>query len=169
MSHFFPTSAELSRHQIFPGVNISTCSGEHMMLSFVELEPHSVVAEHSHPHEQVGMVLSGRAVFLSAMRKKPSSKGTCTVFPATSATRWWFLINQSRRWTSSIPSARNIGNRLGQGKNSFSIHVWVAITRNCIFQPELLIRHKPLLDKTLCQNRRRGNSFQGFSPRNVFC
>jgi quercetin dioxygenase-like cupin family protein len=34
-----------------------------MMLSHVRLEPGSVVEEHSHPHEQVGMVLEGRAHF----------------------------------------------------------------------------------------------------------
>ena len=33
------------------------------MMSFVEIKPRAIVAEHSHPHEQVGMVLEGRAVF----------------------------------------------------------------------------------------------------------
>jgi len=63
MSHYFPTSDELGRHTIFPGVHIRTAAAERMMLSLVDLEPHSVVAEHSHPHEQVGMVVRGRAVF----------------------------------------------------------------------------------------------------------
>jgi quercetin dioxygenase-like cupin family protein len=63
MSRFFPSSEEMSRHTIFPGVRIQTCAAERMMLSMAELEPHAVVAEHSHPHEQVGVVLSGRAVF----------------------------------------------------------------------------------------------------------
>ena len=63
MSLFFPTLAELGRHTIFPGVHIQTCAAEKMMLSLVDLEPRSVVAEHAHPHEQVGMVLKGRLVF----------------------------------------------------------------------------------------------------------
>jgi quercetin dioxygenase-like cupin family protein len=63
MSLFFPTAAELSRHTIFPGVNIQTCAADRMMLSVVDLEPHSIVADHSHPHEQVGMVLQGQLVF----------------------------------------------------------------------------------------------------------
>ena len=63
MSLFFPTAGDLSRHTIFPGVTIATCAAEKMMLSHVELEPHATVAEHSHPHEQVGMVLSGKAIF----------------------------------------------------------------------------------------------------------
>jgi len=75
MSHFFPTADELSRRQIFPGVRIATCSAEHMMLSFVELDPHAVVAEHSHPHEQVGMVLSGRAIFTIGPEEKALQQG----------------------------------------------------------------------------------------------
>jgi quercetin dioxygenase-like cupin family protein len=63
MSFFFPVSDELSRHTIFPGVNIATCAAERMMLSLVDLAAHAVVDEHSHPHEQVGMVLAGKAVF----------------------------------------------------------------------------------------------------------
>ena len=75
MSHYFPKPDELSRHRIFPGVNIATCSGEKMMLSFVELEPHSMVAEHSHPHEQVGMVLSGKAIFTIGTEEKTLQEG----------------------------------------------------------------------------------------------
>jgi quercetin dioxygenase-like cupin family protein len=75
MSHYFPTSGELARHQIFPGVHIATCSGDKMMLSLVDLEPHAVVAEHSHPHEQVGMVLSGRATFFIGTEQKTLQQG----------------------------------------------------------------------------------------------
>ena len=63
MSLFFPTSAEMGHHTIFPGVQIHTCAAEKMMLSVVDLATGSVVAEHSHPHEQVGIVLAGRLVF----------------------------------------------------------------------------------------------------------
>jgi len=63
MSLYFPTSADMGHHTIFPGVQIHTASAEKMMLSVVDLEPRSVVAEHSHPHEQVGVVLAGRLVF----------------------------------------------------------------------------------------------------------
>ena len=75
MSLYFPTAVELSRHQIFPGVQIATCSGEKLMLSYVELDPHAVVAEHSHPHEQVGMVLSGRAIFYIGPEEKTLGQG----------------------------------------------------------------------------------------------
>ena len=40
-------------------------SGEHahLVVQPVDLDPRSVVEEHDHPHEQVGMVLRGRATF----------------------------------------------------------------------------------------------------------
>ena len=64
MSVYFPDTEEQGRHTIFPGVTIRTAAAERMMLSLVDLAPRSVVEEHSHPHEQVGMVVSGRAVFV---------------------------------------------------------------------------------------------------------
>lgn len=45
--------------QVFDGVSIRTIYGEKLMMSYVHLQPHSIVAEHSHPHEQMGMVLEG--------------------------------------------------------------------------------------------------------------
>jgi quercetin dioxygenase-like cupin family protein len=75
MSLFFPTPEDMSRHTIFPGVHIQTCSAEHMMLSVVDLAPHSVVEEHAHPHEQVGMLLQGRAVFFIGDEQKTLQAG----------------------------------------------------------------------------------------------
>jgi len=75
MSFYFPTDAEHGHHTIFPGVTIATCAAETMMLSYVELAAHAVVAEHSHPHEQVGMVLEGRAVFWIGGEEKILAKG----------------------------------------------------------------------------------------------
>jgi quercetin dioxygenase-like cupin family protein len=63
VSLFFPTPNDCSRHTIFPGVHIAACASEKMMISVVDLEPLSVVEEHAHPHEQVGMLLSGHATF----------------------------------------------------------------------------------------------------------
>jgi quercetin dioxygenase-like cupin family protein len=75
MSAYFPSADECSRHNIFPGVNISTCACEKMMLSFVDLQPHAVVAEHSHPHEQVGILLEGKALFTIGGEEKLLKKG----------------------------------------------------------------------------------------------
>jgi quercetin dioxygenase-like cupin family protein len=75
VSLYFPTAEECSRHTIFPGVTVRTCAAEKMMLSLAELEPGSVVEEHAHPHEQVGMVLQGRATFTIGGEQKMLQPG----------------------------------------------------------------------------------------------
>jgi quercetin dioxygenase-like cupin family protein len=75
MSLYFPTADECSRHTIFPGVSIATCAAERMMLSHVVMEPGATVAEHQHPHEQVGMVLEGQAIFFIGAEQKKMRKG----------------------------------------------------------------------------------------------
>ena len=63
MSKYFLQRDQCSQHTIFPGVQIHTAAGEKMMLSLVEFEPRSVVLPHSHPHEQMGMLLAGELTF----------------------------------------------------------------------------------------------------------
>ena len=46
--------------EIFPGVRIRTPYGKNLMLSYVEIEDGAVVSTHQHPHEQGGVVMSGR-------------------------------------------------------------------------------------------------------------
>lgn len=61
-AYFIPAGGG-SHHEIFPGVHIRTVAGTRLMFSVVNLEEDSVVLEHSHPHEQMGLLLSGRLEF----------------------------------------------------------------------------------------------------------
>lgn len=63
MSKYFVDREQCSEHEIFPGVNIFTTAGNQMMLSLVEFEPGAVVEPHSHPHEQMGLLLEGELEF----------------------------------------------------------------------------------------------------------
>jgi len=63
MSAYFLSPAERSHHEIFPGVHIFTAAGERLMISVVELAPRSEVKPHSHPHEQMGLLLEGELTF----------------------------------------------------------------------------------------------------------
>ncbi|MCA9124781.1 MAG: cupin domain-containing protein [Planctomycetaceae bacterium] len=63
MSKYIISREDCSKHNIFPGVDIFTAAGEQMMLSFVEFAPHAVVEMHSHPHEQMGLLLEGELKF----------------------------------------------------------------------------------------------------------
>jgi len=46
-----------------PGVTARIASGEKLMFSLVTLAPNAVVPTHSHPHEQMGMLVSGTMEF----------------------------------------------------------------------------------------------------------
>ena len=50
----------------FDGVAMHATEAEKMTLSVVEMEPHAVIPEHSHPHEQIGFMVSGTAEFVIA-------------------------------------------------------------------------------------------------------
>jgi quercetin dioxygenase-like cupin family protein len=60
---YFVAPTQCSHHEIFPGVHIFTAAGQQMMLSLVEMQPHAVVEPHSHPHEQMGLLLEGELTF----------------------------------------------------------------------------------------------------------
>jgi quercetin dioxygenase-like cupin family protein len=72
---FFVDKTHCAHHTIFPGVDIYTMAGDHMMLSLVEFQPRAVVEAHSHPHEQMGMVLEGRARFICGADEKVLGPG----------------------------------------------------------------------------------------------
>ncbi len=75
MSQFFPTPEEFSRHEVFQGVTVHTCCAEKMMLSVAELAAGAVVEEHSHPHEQVGILLEGKVLFTIGGEEKTLNPG----------------------------------------------------------------------------------------------
>ena len=43
-----------------PGCRLRTPFGEHLMLSYLEMDAGAEVPLHSHPHEQAGMLLQGK-------------------------------------------------------------------------------------------------------------
>lgn len=45
------------------GVHMRAVWGEGAMVNYVELEPGAVVERHSHPEEQIGLVVSGLLIF----------------------------------------------------------------------------------------------------------
>lgn len=59
----FDELAALGPQDIWEGVVVRAVHGERITLGVVELEPSSVVPEHSHGNEQLGMVLSGTVTF----------------------------------------------------------------------------------------------------------
>ena len=52
--------AQVQPIEAVPGCRLRTPYGEHLMLSYLEMDEGAVVPMHSHPHEQGGMLLKGR-------------------------------------------------------------------------------------------------------------
>src|SRR5512134_1489468 len=50
---------EMASRELCPGVTAKVAWGEKLMFSLVTLAPDAVVPEHAHPHEQMGMLVSG--------------------------------------------------------------------------------------------------------------
>lgn len=77
----FIRANESKRQSIFPGVEIATAAGDQMMLSLVECQPNSIVERHAHPHEQVGIVLDGRARFIVGEEEQDLTPGDMYIIP----------------------------------------------------------------------------------------
>jgi quercetin dioxygenase-like cupin family protein len=54
---------ELAPKPIWDGVAARFVQGDHLTMAVVELEPNSVVPQHHHPNEQLGIVLRGTLSF----------------------------------------------------------------------------------------------------------
>jgi quercetin dioxygenase-like cupin family protein len=64
MSQYITNKADCVRMNPFPGVEMYAMEAEKMTMSLVEMQPHAVIEEHSHPHEQVGYMVEGEAEFI---------------------------------------------------------------------------------------------------------
>ena len=59
----FDDLSTLDLQRIWDGVHVRVVHGDRITLGVIELDPNSVVPEHSHENEQLGMCLSGSLVF----------------------------------------------------------------------------------------------------------
>jgi quercetin dioxygenase-like cupin family protein len=62
----FTSLHDLRRFPLADGVSARALFGDGAMLSLVELAPNALLPEHSHPHEQLGVVLRGELQMLVA-------------------------------------------------------------------------------------------------------
>ena len=81
MSKYSVKRDEQGQHELFPGVSISTCAGEAMMISAVKLEPKAIVPRHDHPHEQMGILISGELFFEIGDESLHLKPGDCWRIP----------------------------------------------------------------------------------------
>jgi quercetin dioxygenase-like cupin family protein len=62
----FTSLSDLRRFTLAEGVTAQALFGDGAMLNLVELAPNALVPRHSHPHEQLGVVLRGELYLMVA-------------------------------------------------------------------------------------------------------
>ena len=60
---YFFSPEEITSLNPVPGIFMNTVTGDQMTMSIVDLDPNSVLPVHSHPHEQIGMLIEGELEF----------------------------------------------------------------------------------------------------------
>lgn len=66
---------------LLPGCRLRTPFGEHIMLSYLEMDPGAVVPMHHHPHEQAGMLLRGRMELTIGSESRVVEPGAMFIIP----------------------------------------------------------------------------------------
>jgi len=79
--HVFASLRELPGKEIAPGATMRPLAGEHMMLSYFEFVDGAVVPVHSHPHEQVGVLLEGELEMEIGGERRALHPGDAYVIP----------------------------------------------------------------------------------------
>ncbi len=78
----FAKLADLRPLPIWDGVMGRSVQGAHITMGVLELEPNSVVPEHQHVNEQLGMVLEGTMTFTIGGERKDLGAGDTYTIPA---------------------------------------------------------------------------------------
>lgn len=73
--------ASIPRIEPVPGCRLRTPFGEHLMLSYLEMDAGAEVPLHHHPHEQGGMLLSGRLQLTIGEETRVCEPGSMFLIP----------------------------------------------------------------------------------------
>ena len=79
MYYYDPSERETK--ELAPGISARTFWGENMLVSVVDLDANMPLPEHSHPHEQVGMILAGSVEFNIAGETRMLGPGEVFIVP----------------------------------------------------------------------------------------
>jgi len=78
---YYPNLEERQAKQLVPGINAKTFWGEKMLAAVVDLDPNVHLPRHSHPHEQLGIVIAGQIEFIIGDQKKLLGPGEVYFMP----------------------------------------------------------------------------------------
>lgn len=78
---YYHNPAEREAKELVPGINAKTFWAEKMLAAVVDLNSNVHLPRHSHPHEQLGIVIEGQIEFIIADQKKVLGPGEVYVIP----------------------------------------------------------------------------------------
>lgn len=78
----FTSVKALPGKEIARGVTIKPLAGDHVMLNYVEFAPHAEVPTHSHPHEQLGLMIEGELDLRIGDQERTVRPGDTYVIPS---------------------------------------------------------------------------------------
>ena len=78
----FKVIRELPSKQLAPGVTMRSVFLKNVMVTFVELSAGAVVPLHSHPHEQISVMISGSLLFKVAGEERTARAGEVVLIPS---------------------------------------------------------------------------------------
>ncbi len=79
MYYYNPEDREAK--ELLPGIIARTFWGQQMLMAVVDLDPNTELPHHSHPHEQVGIVIAGQIEFDVAGQVRVLHPGEVYVIP----------------------------------------------------------------------------------------
>ena len=82
--------------ELFPGALSRLIAGERMMLSFLDMEEGCEVPEHSHPHEQAGLILAGKFRFRIGAEERVVEPGDAFIVPPN-VVHWGLVVQGPAR------------------------------------------------------------------------
>jgi quercetin dioxygenase-like cupin family protein len=65
-----------------PGIEVRPVIGDSLMTCWISMEPGAVVVEHSHPNEQLGVVIEGSVTITAAGESREMLTGDAYVVPS---------------------------------------------------------------------------------------
>lgn len=65
-----------------PGIDVRPVIGESLMTCWISMQPGAVVVEHSHPNEQLGVVIEGSVTITAAGETREMLTGDAYVVPS---------------------------------------------------------------------------------------
>ena len=78
---YYHDPKERAPKELLPGINARTFWGENMLAAVVDLDANVHLPLHSHPHEQLGIVIEGQIEFNVAGEVKVLQPGEVYVIP----------------------------------------------------------------------------------------